>query len=203
MKPGTMIGSVLLGAVLTGLVLTPSSARADETLPEEARAAVERAVKGALTDEDRELLVTEYPEVAARLPDPEAVETELSEEPAGQASTVSGRSCTTYTGKATQWSLLRSVIYKFKHSATVCADGVRILSHSDPSYTMEEPQWVIDNWEVVDKSVFGVGTQASKSRIQLRVRYCVVKVGCYAVTYPTGVIEAKPNQTADIQTRAA
>lgn len=200
MKLGKVVSSVLLGGVALVSLAPIAPARADETLPERARAAVERAVEGTLTNEDRTLLVTEYPELAAKVPDLGAVETEDSEGTTEQGSTVAGRRCNTYSGRAIQRSLLGSVIYRFSHYATVCADGTKVLSHSNPGYAIHEPQGIIDSWEVVDSKVSGVGSAASTSRIQVRVRYCVLTDICYANAYPTGTIQARANHTANVQT---
>lgn len=55
---------------------------------------------------------------------------------------------------------------------------------------------------MTDKTVTGVNTSKSTSRIQVKVQQCVIKVGCYGNNYPTGTIVAKANNTADIKTTA-
>ena len=128
------------------------------------------------------------------------VETKDSEGTAEQGSTAAGRHCSTYSGRAIQKSLLGSVIYRFAHYVTVCADGTKVLSHSSPGYAIHEPQGIIDSWEVVDSKLSGVGSAASTSRIQVRVRYCVLTDICYANAYPAGIIQARANHTANVQT---
>lgn len=76
------------------------------------------------------------------------------------------------------------------------------MSDRFPTYTISEADYTVDNWSVVDKSVTGVNTSKSTSRIQVKIQQCVIKVGCYANNYPTGTIVGKANNTADISTTA-
>lgn len=201
MKLFRSICSMIVGVLALLLIaLVAPMARADDSLPQDAKDAVERAIAGKMTQEDRELLIGSYPEVAATVPDAAATEVETSAAPESYDPNAQVSRCLTHVGSARHKSLLGFTIYIFTHRATVCADGVSIQSHSKPTYTMDNPDIFVEDWKVVDESVSGVGGAESSSRIQLRVRHCIVNYGCYASYYPTGTIHAKSNHTANVTT---
>ncbi len=207
-KTNRILATVVAAFALSAAAMV-SPAQADVPLPPEVKVAVDRAFAGNLTDADRSLLVN-YPEIAASVPD--LAKTEISKTTAvplttgtlgtSPAATTAATKCNTYTGSARFKSLLGFTIYKFTHKATACSNGTKVTSHSKPTYTISEADYTVDNWSVTDKTVTGVNTSKSTSRIQVKVQQCVIKVGCYGNNYPTGTIVAKANNTADIKTTA-
>ena len=155
-----------------------------------------------LTSVERQLLIREYPEVAASVPDIASSSTQVIQtaQTRSLAAVPTATKCNTYSGWATMKSLLGFTLYKFTHKATACSNGAKVTSHTQPTFTLDNVDPTVDNWNVVDKSVSGVNTATSTSRIQVRVQQCVVKAGCYALHYPVGTIAAKANNTATITT---
>lgn len=199
--------AAIVAAAAFSVASVASPALADDAPPAEVKLIVERAFSGKLTDADREVLINDYPEIAAVVPDYSQTETEevvtkaLSPTVAGKGATVAATTkCSTYSGWSRFKSVLGFTIYKFTHSAKVCSNGSKVTSHSSPTYTVSEADYTVDNWSVVDKSVTGVNTAKSTSRIQVKIQQCVIKVGCYGNNYPTGTIVGKANSTADIST---
>lgn len=180
-------------------------AKADDGgIPFEVERTVAKAFETPLSPEERDMLVRDYPEIARSVPDLESVTSGKAVAPAfsaRQAMVPAATKCTTYSGWNTMKSITGTVtLYKFSHEATVCSNGSVVTSHGLPSYTMSSLDYTVDNWSVTDRSVKGVRTWKSTSRIQVRVQQCLLKIGCFAVHYPTGTIAAKGNNTADINT---
>lgn len=162
---------------------------------------VSKAFNSQLTESEKEFLIKNYPEVAADLPDNSSRTSRIVVSPTIMATRSAATTrCNTYTGWNSLKSLLGFTIYKFTHSATVCSNGSKIVSHSKPTYKIDDADITVDSWVATDSRVTGIGTSNSQSRIQVRVKQCVVKYGCYANHYPTGTISARANNTADINT---
>ncbi|MGO1383907.1 MAG: hypothetical protein ACTHWA_01880 [Arachnia sp.] len=160
---------------------------------------VDRAFAGTITDGEKMMLIRDHPEIAAVIPDQES-SAQTSASTVTYAGNFAATSCSTYTGWNALKSLLGFTIYRFTHRATACSNGYRVTSHSSPTYTISQADETVDHWSVTDRSVSGVGTSQSTSRMQVKVVQCVVKYGCYANHYPTGTIVAKKNNTASIST---
>lgn len=164
---------------------------------------VDAAFAGELSSEGKAYLISEHPDLAAVIPDhiefeaASAVPTNVVPLP---AATTAATKCTRYSGYNTLKSLLGFTIYRFTHSASVCSNGSKVTSHSRPTYTISMADPTVEKWTTVDSRVTGVNTYTSKSRIQVKVTQCLVKVGCYSNHYPTGTITARGNNTADIRT---
>lgn len=165
---------------------------------------VDKAFAGTITAAEKKILVEKYPDVAAVVPDWTATEEGVRSTGATRAATgvtaAAATTCQTYTGWNTMKSVLGFTIYRFEHSATACSNGSKMTSHSSPTYTMSQLDPTVDDYKLMSRSVTGVNTAQSTSRIQVKVTQCVLKVGCYYVSYPTGTIVAKKNNTADITT---
>lgn len=187
---------------VTGLTGTASAAGQDDAVD----TMITHAFDGTLSPSERAILIQDYPEIAAVVPDVTGLENVSyvapAPAPAGAlvAFAAQKNQCFVYSGSNTLKSILEFTLYKFTHKATVCSDGKKITSHSKPTYTIDNADSTVDNWTVVDNSVSGVNTVKSSSRLQVRVQQCVVKYGCYANHYPTGTIVAKSNNTAEIKT---
>lgn len=199
--------SVALGIFLALGAVIP--AQADSDGDDYVRTLVQRAFEGKLTTQEKAYLISAHRDVAAQLPDLEEAETESKSsektisapENSPSGAEVAPRTwCKVFSGSAANKSLLGSTIYVFNHSVNVCGDNSVITKHDKPRYWLENQEILIDSWEVVDDYVAGVGSTNSTSRIQLRVKHCVLKYGCYANYYPTGTVVASANGTARIST---
>ncbi len=199
---------LIMCALASLLATTGAIGHADEQVASEHVAAppkslVDKAFAGTLTAEEQTILVRQYPEIAAVVPSqsgPEMVVHAVS--PSNESIAPAATTCSTYSGYNTLKSLLGFTIYKFSHEAKVCSNGTKTTSHSSPTYTLSNIDPTVEGWAVTDKSVKGVGTGTSTSRIQVRVSQCIVKYGCYSYHYPTGTIVARANNTASISTTA-
>lgn len=196
--------SVLAAAILLGNSMFAAPVQATPQRTEaQVQAIVDSAFNGTLTASDKSILINEYPEIAAVVPDQTSVTQTITSRPTTSGSvTLAATKCSTYSGYNTLKSLLGFTIYRFSHKATVCSNGTKVTSHNSPTYTISLADTTVDHWSVVDRSVTGVGTSKSTSRIQVKVVQCVVKYGCYANHYPTGTIKANRNNTAAISTTA-
>ncbi len=170
---------------------------------------VQHAFDGKLTAQEKAYLISEHQDVAAQLPDLSEAQMESKssaetvntpENSTGEAEAASSAWCKVFSGSAANKSLLGFTIYVFNHSVRVCGDNSVITKHDKPRYWLEKQDILIDSWEIVDNYVTGVGSAKSTSRIQLRVKHCVLKYGCYANYYPTGTVVASANGTAQIST---
>ncbi len=201
----------MFGAVLLAFSLAVPAAQAEDKASDtQVKRLVDKAFAGTITDAEKSVLNREHPEVAAVVPDQSSYERELVQRvpimsgrtgfrPQG-AETMASTKCYYFSGSNVLKSILGFTIYRFSHKAKACANGSKVTSHSSPTYTISQADMTVDHWSVVDRTVSGVGTSASKSRLQVKVVQCVVKYGCYANHYPTGTITAKKNNTANIST---
>ncbi|MDR1851168.1 MAG: hypothetical protein LBR21_00720 [Propionibacteriaceae bacterium] len=178
---------VLTSAIVAlgiALFLPQASANSTTATSEPDQTMINRAFLGSLSPDEQQYLIENYPDLAAHLPGKYVVTEEIVPLPSSRAA---GK-CKTHRGKGELKSLLGFTIFKFSHAAKVCTNGSKVTSHSKPTYEITDPDILIESWKVVDRSVSGVGTGSSRSRIQVQVKHCVVKYGCYATYYPTGVI---------------
>lgn len=184
---------------------SPDANAAEPASVDGVKVLVDKAFAGTITVAEKKVLIEKYPDVAAVVPDWTATEegvrsTGAATRPAADVTAAAATTCRIYTGWNTLKSVLGFTIYRFEHSATACSNGSTMTSHSSPTYTMSQLDPTVDDYKLMSKSVTGVNTAQSTSRIQVKVTQCVLKVGCYYVSYPTGTIVAKKNNTADITT---
>ena len=198
---GLAIAAAVTGMFLAMAVPAGATATMKDTNVE---ALIDKAFAGTITANEKSILINNYPEIAAVIPDiPGASSGDMRQEidsTAREAGPVRGTNCYVYSGWNTFKSLLGFTIYRFDHKATVCSDGAKITSHSSPAFELSQLDPTVANWTVTDKYVEGVGSTQSKSRIQVRVTQCILQYGCYSNTYPTGTIIANKNNTATITT---
>lgn len=187
------------------------SAGADSGTEERVKSLIAKAFDEGLSAAAKEFLIQNYPDLGAQIPDLDNIAssstavTSLDHRDVVGVNSASkiartGEKCTTYTGWNTYHSLLGTPLYRFKQSARLCSNGSRVTSHDKPRYSVYERAWTIDDIEVRQLWVDGVGRWESKSFLELRVTHCIVNYGCYGASAPTGEIIAYGNNTASINT---
>ena len=177
-------------------------ARADEQpVGPDLHALVAKAFDGTLTSEERHTFVTEFPDVAAQVPDPHNVEpTTLPAKGAARTTTLAAVRCSTAAGHYHQKSYLGNSIYHFRHFITFCGNGAKVTSVYNQRYEMTQIDGVvIEGWSVIDKWSNGVNTSRGQARMQLEVRHCVIRVGCFARSRPWVLLNLYPNMTSSYQ----
>lgn len=172
------------------MVGVASAAPSDSSL----KAALERIGSQTWTEADIQL-ISQVPELADQVIDPSApVEDEFSIVPDGMVDRgVLSINCSTYNHDLTYYTISGGVAYKWRNSARFCMDNstLKVTSVNERIDTLLQQDGLRYVRQRTVDQIGGVGSGSAYTHVQRAIEACVVKYGCYGITYPWSKITVR------------